>query len=144
MIAFLRRLFFNDFWLKFFSLTLAVLIWLTVSFAIERGGEEGARTPSLGLNFKQRPFVGLPVVLLSSAIDVHEFKVEPKTVDVVVQGDARAIDRLQPGDIRVLVDLTGIEGARDLRKRIDVSTPPGVSHVSVTPPEVQISIPYKQ
>jgi hypothetical protein len=143
MIAFLRSLFFHDFWLKLFSLTLAVLIWLTVSFAIERGGGAPPRA-ALGLNFKQRPFVGLPVVLLSSAIDVHEFKVEPKTVDVVVQGDARAIDRLQPGDIRVLVDLTGIEAARDLRKRIDVSTPPGVSHVSVTPPEVHVSIPYRR
>ncbi len=30
MIAFLRHLFFEDFWLKLFSLVLAVLIWLTV------------------------------------------------------------------------------------------------------------------
>lgn len=143
MIAFLQRLFFHDFWLKLFSLVLAVLIWLTVSFAIERGGGDSQRAPTLGLNFKQRPFVGLPVVLLSSAIDVHEFKVEPKTVDVTVQGDAKTIDRLQPSDIRVLVDLTGIEAARELRKRIDVSTPPGVSHVRVIPSEVQISIPLK-
>jgi YbbR domain-containing protein len=143
MIAFFRRLFFHDFWLKLFSLVLAVLIWLTVSFAIQRGGG-ATQPPVLGLNFKQRPFVGLPVVLLSSAIDVHEIRVEPKTVDVTVQGDARTIDRLQPSDNRVLVDLTGIEAARDLRKRIDVSTPPGVSHVRVIPSEVQITIPQKR
>jgi hypothetical protein len=143
MIAFFRRLFFHDFWLKLFSLTLAVLIWVTVSFAIERGGGEQPRGPGLALSFKQRTLVGLPVVLLSSAIDVHEFKVEPKTVDVTVQGDAKILDRLQPSDIRVLVDLTGIEAAHDLRKRIDVSTPAGVSHVRVAPPEVQITIPLK-
>ena len=32
----MRDLIFKDFWLKLFSLALAVLIWLTVSFAIQR------------------------------------------------------------------------------------------------------------
>jgi hypothetical protein len=32
----MRDLIFKDFWLKLFSLMLAVLIWLTVSFAIQR------------------------------------------------------------------------------------------------------------
>lgn len=143
MIAFIRKLFFQDFWLKLFSLTLAVLIWVAVSFAIERSGGEGSRVSTLALSLKQRTFQGLPVVLLSSAVDVHEFKVQPKTVEVTVQGDAKTLDRLQPNDIRALVDLTGIEAARDLRKRIDVSTPAGVSHVRVVPSEVQVSIPLK-
>ena len=32
MIAFLRNLLLEDFWLKLFSLALAVLIWFTVTF----------------------------------------------------------------------------------------------------------------
>ena len=36
MMAFLRKLLFEDIWLKLFSLVLAVLIWLTVSFASHR------------------------------------------------------------------------------------------------------------
>jgi hypothetical protein len=36
MILLLRHLVFHDFWLKLFSLVLAVLIWLTVSVAIKK------------------------------------------------------------------------------------------------------------
>jgi hypothetical protein len=40
-----------------------------------------------------------------------------------------------------LVDLTGIGAAHDLRKRIEVSAPAGVTHVRVYPEEVQIIFP---
>ena len=36
MIAFLRHLILKDFWLKLFSISLAVLIWITVSLAIQK------------------------------------------------------------------------------------------------------------
>ncbi len=36
MIEFLRNLILEDFWLKLFSLALAVLIWLTVTFASQK------------------------------------------------------------------------------------------------------------
>ena len=51
MIAFLRNLFFEDFWLKLFSLALAVLIWLTVTFASQKGGVR----PTTAAVFSQSP-----------------------------------------------------------------------------------------
>ena len=39
--------------------------------------------------------------------------------------------------------VTGIEGAPSLRKRIEVFTPAGVTHVVVMPEEVQVIIPGK-
>jgi len=137
MIAFIRRLFFHDFWLKLFSLSLAVLIWLTVSFAIKK---DVSPVASLTMDVTRRTFSGLPLILLSSAADVRDFKVTPKEVEVTVQGDKKILDKLEKKDIRVIVDLTGIESARDLRKRIDVSTPAGVTHVKVDPDEVGVSI----
>ena len=41
MIAFLRNLFFKDFWLKLFSLALAVLIWFTVYLRQPRSDGRG-------------------------------------------------------------------------------------------------------
>lgn len=140
MILFLRDLISKDFWLKLFSLALAVLIWFTISFAIQQ--QVSPATP-LGLNVKERTFYNLPVVVMSSAEDVRSFKVSPNEVEVTVQGDARVLQRLQSNQIRAIVDLTGIESARDLRKRIEVSTPPGVTHVRVNPPEVQAVTPSK-
>jgi YbbR domain-containing protein len=141
MIAFLRQLLFNDFWLKLFSLALAVLIWVTVSLAVQK--EVSPAAPLTLTTPGRRTFSHLPVVVLSSASDVRSFKVNPKEVEVTVEGDTKRLQGLQPNDIRVIVDLTGIESARDLTKRIEVSTPAGVTHILVSPQEVEIIIPPK-
>jgi YbbR domain-containing protein len=140
MLLFLRDLIFKDFWLKLFSLALAVLIRLTVSLAIEK---EVTPIPSLAFQNARRTFFALPVAVLSSAQDVRSFKVDPPEVEVMVEGDSQILERLQAKDIRVMVDLTGIEAATDLRKRIEVSTPAGVTHVRVDPQQVRVVVPPK-
>ncbi|MEY2430037.1 MAG: hypothetical protein QOJ40_2922 [Verrucomicrobiota bacterium] len=141
MIAFLRHLIFEDFWLKLFSLALAVLIWITVSLAIQK---EVAPAAPLAFTTPGRiTFSHLPIVILSSASDGRIFKVNPNEVEVTVEADTKRLQSLQPRDLRVLVDLTGIESARDITKRIEVSTPAGVSPVLVAPQEVQIIITPK-
>jgi YbbR domain-containing protein len=139
MIRFLRSLFFEDLALKLFSLGLAVLTWVTVWIAIQR--EVSPVTALAGM--KEKTFVNLPVSVLSSAGDVHSFRVEPKEVQVTVQGDSRVLSAVKSKDIRVLVDLTGVEPIVGLRKRIEVSTPPGVTHVRVIPEEVLVISPSR-
>lgn len=142
MIAFFRHLLFEDFWLKLFSLALAVLIWITVFLAIEK--KEISPAPALAPTTPGRLTLShLPVVVLSSASDVRTFKVNPNEVEVTVEGDSKRLQSLQPSEIRVIVDLTGIESARELTKRIEVSTPAGITHIMVAPQEVQIIIPPK-
>jgi YbbR domain-containing protein len=130
MIAFLRKLLFEDFLLKLFSLVLAILIWLTVSFASQK--EPGTDT---------RVFSNIPVTIVSSAEDVHNFRVSPASVELTVQGSAKGLQNLQSKDVRALVDLTGVTAARDLRKRLEVSVPTGVTCLRVAPEEVQIVFP---
>jgi YbbR domain-containing protein len=130
MIAFLRHLVFEDFWLKLFSLALAVLIWLTVTFVSQK--EVGTES---------RVFSNLPVIVLASAEDVHNFKINPHQVEVTVQGDPRTMQSLDSKDIRAAVDLTGVTTARDLRKPIQVSVPAGVTYTRVVPEEVQVIFP---
>ena len=140
MTGFLRQLLFRDFWLKLFSLMLAVLIWLSVSIAIQK---EGSPAVALTLTAEERTFSNLPVLVISSAQDVRNFKVRPSEVEVTVRGDAKTLRALRANEIRARVDLTDIETARDLRKRIEVSVPAGISQVGVTPPEVQVIFPPK-
>jgi hypothetical protein len=130
MIKFLRHLFLDDFLLKLFSLALAVVVWLIVTFASQKGA---GITP--------RIFYNLPVIVLSSAEDVRNFKLSPNEVMVTVQGDARTVQNLQSKDIRAMVDLTGVAAARDLRKRIEVSVPAGVACMRVAPEEVRVIFP---
>jgi len=136
MIRFLRNLFLKDFGLKLFSLVLAVLIWLTIYYA--RDLSPGASMPGV---IERVTFTDLPVMVMSSAGDARGFKVNPKEVEVTVQGEPRVLRNLTSNDIRVLIDLTGIEAAHDLRKRIEVKTPPGVNCVRIVPEEVQVIFP---
>ncbi len=142
MIPFLRNLLIEDFWLKLFSFVLAVLTWFTVNSMANQ--KEGLPVGSLSLvPPEQRLLVNLPVLILSSAEDVRSFRVSPKEVDVTVQGAPAALKELQTKDVRVSVDLTGIQAAQNLRKRIEVATPPGVSYVRVDPEDVQVIFPTK-
>jgi len=130
MIAFLRKLVLENLWWKLFSLALAVLIWLTVTFASRKEGRP-----------VQRVFSHLPVLVLSATEDVHNFRLSPAEVEVTVQGDPRTLQNLQDKDVRPTVDLTGVGVARELRKRIEVSVPVGVAHTRVAPEEVQVTFP---
>jgi multidrug efflux pump subunit AcrA (membrane-fusion protein) len=140
MIALLRNLFLKDVTLKLFSLAMAVLIYYTTSSFVDIRNELPS-LPSLGTAGILHTFRDLPVLIVSAAADVRQFKVTPDTVDVTVQGDPKVLARLESDQIRPLVDLTGIESATDLRKRIEVSIPPGVAQVRVVPAEVRVIFP---
>jgi YbbR domain-containing protein len=131
---------FGHIWLKLFSLVLAVLIWVTVSFAIRN---ENAQMASVNANLPTRVFY-LPVLVVSAAADVREFHVAPDQVEVTVWGEATNLMQLQDKDIRVIVDLTDIESARSMTKRVEVSTPAGITLKSVNPDIVQIVVPPKR
>ncbi len=138
----LRDIVTRDFGWKLLSLALAAGIWVTVKTV----SSETATTASVNplAAWKTRPFTNLPVIVMSAAADPREFKVKPDTVDVTVRGSPDVIDGLAEKEIHVTVDLTGIESAQDLSKRIDVSAPPGVTLVRVVPPQVDVVVPPKK
>ena len=135
----LRDLIFKEWWLKVFSLGLAVLIWVTVSFAIRK---EGRQELSTLLDTPARVFY-VPVLVMSSAADVREFHVKPEHIEVTVRGEPDALGKLRARDVHAIVDLTNIESARGMRMRIQVTTPPGVVYTHVIPEDVEIIIPPK-
>jgi YbbR domain-containing protein len=138
MIPWLQNLVLKDFWLKLFSFALAALIWFTVHLAIKNDISPVASL-SLGPT-EQKTLRDLPIAVLSSAQQVQGFTVNPKTADVVVQGDPASLKNLHKQDVRVLVDLSYGNALSDSRKRIEVSTPPGITFVRAEPAEVQIVI----
>lgn len=137
MIGFLRNLVTRDLGLKLFALALAVLIWATVQFAIQRGITGNLEAA----NQIFHTFPNLPVIKMSAAADPRVFGIQPPEVEVTVRGDPRLMERLTARDIRVTVDLTELGDARALRKHVDVATPPGVTLVRVTPEYVNVIVP---
>jgi YbbR domain-containing protein len=121
---------------KLFSLFLAVAIWLTVHQIYEEPkaayGLAGGSTVTFG---------NLPVLVVSAAADVRDFRVAPLTVKVTVSGSAEDLARLQPGQVHVVVDLTDLGPQRDLDLPVAVSAPPGVTLIRVDPPRVGVIVP---
>ena len=79
--------------------------------------------------------------IVATAADVHLYRVAPDTVSVTVSGPPEVIGMLQANQIRATVDLTDIEPAKDLKRRVDVSVPSGITLVSVEPDKVGVIMP---
>jgi hypothetical protein len=140
MISRLSELILKDFWLKLFSLALAILIWFTIFQAIQ---QQGSPVTGFTPNLKKRTFYNLLVTPVSSSSDVHNFKLSPNEVQVTVLGEAKLLEGLQAEGIKARVDLSGLESEGDLRLHIEVATPPGLTCVDVEPAQVQVIPPPK-
>jgi len=126
---------------KLLSLLLAAVIWGAVDNITQSksGAVENPLRP-----WEARTFTETPVLVVSAAADVREFKVQPETVAVTVKGPPDVMATLTVKEIEAHVDLTDIESARSLRKRVAVSTPPGVVLVRVEPLDLEVVIPPKK
>lgn len=137
MIPFLQKLVLQDFWLKLFSFALAWLIWFTIHIAIKN---DISPVASLSLGPTEQVILrGLPISVLSS-VESQPFTINPKSVDVTLQGTVGTLRNLRKQDVRILVDLSESGAVRDSRKRLEVSTPAGVTTIKVEPEEVQIAV----
>jgi YbbR domain-containing protein len=126
----------KDFWWKLFSVFLAVAVWLTVHKVREEPVVSGIGTGNT------LTYGSVPVLVVSAASDVRDFHVLPGTVAVKVSGAADVMAVLQANQIHAVVDLTDIaDAARGLKRRVEISAPPGVTLVSVDPPEVGVLFP---
>ena len=119
---------------KILSLFLAVVVWLTVSQIREEPGTPAA--PGI-----ENTYGNLPVHLLSATADVHNYRIDPDTVVVTVSGPPKTMAALQANQIHAMVNLTNIESSHDLHLQVEVSTPAGVTLMSVEPAEVDVIVP---
>ncbi len=135
----LRRLIFDDFGLKLFSLGVALLIWAAVYIAVEK--ETHLAATSLA-RLGSRTFRDRPVLVISQAAHTPACKVSPSHVDVTVRGDATVLSTLKERDVHVIVDLDNPNAGSGQFRRVEVSTLPGLTlQFSATPEEVEVFFP---
>jgi YbbR-like protein len=125
----------KDFWWKLFSLILAVVLWVTV-YKIREEPVVPAAVAGVPLTYGS-----LPVLVVSRTSDVRDFRVVPGTVAVKVTGPSDVMAVLQANQIHPVVDLTDVATESNLKRRVEVSAPPGVTLVSVVPAEVDVRFP---
>ncbi|MCX8090995.1 MAG: hypothetical protein N3I86_08710 [Verrucomicrobiae bacterium] len=135
----MRALLTRDLGWKVLSLVLATVVWFTV-----RTLSREALSPAKALeSWATRTFEDVPVLVVSAAADVREFRVQPPVAQITVSGRPEVLKALETRDIHVMVNLTGIETARDLKMRPDVSVPAGVTVERVVPTEMRVIVPPK-
>ena len=131
----MRDWFIKDLGWKFFSVFLAVAIWLTV-YNIRNESDTAAPA---GVQ-EPATFNNVPILIVSSAADVRDYRVHPSAVTVTVSGAPDDIAKLHADQIRAFVDLTGID-VGNLHRRVDISMPSGLSLTGVDPREVDVVVP---
>jgi|SRR5882724_843146 len=140
MIIFARNLVVKDFWLKSFSLVLAILIWLTVRFSING---EPSTSPWLALLGRAADETVLTVPVHVPSGGPQTISVEPAEVKVTLRGDPKILKDLRSDDIRAQVDLTGVETANGLLRPIEIILPSGIAYTRLSPNEVAVRIAPK-
>lgn len=136
MIVFARNLIVKDFWLKLFSLALAILIWLTVWFSTHG---ETTNSPWLAL-------IGRPPdeSVLTVPVHVPDGTAEPSEVTITLRGDLQTLKSLKPQNIRAEVDMTGVESANGLVLPVQIILPKGIFYTRLEPDQVAVQLSSKQ
>jgi len=134
----LREWLVQDFGWKIFSLLLAAAIWLTIHRII-------LVDPNAVGTFHGTPITydNLPVQMVSTRADVRGYHLLRPAVKVTVSGSPEVMTQLQASQIHATVDLTEIDTSRDLRCRVEIYAPPGVTLVSVDPKEIGVIPPAR-
>jgi len=136
MIVFARNLITKDFWLKLFSLALAVLIWLTVRF-ISTNGE--TTSPWLALIGRPPDETVLTVPLQLPSNPAQKFSADHASVTLTLRGDPQILKALKPESIRAEVNLNGVQSANGLVLPVQIILPKGISYTRAEPDEVAVN-----
>lgn len=121
----------SDYWVKLFSLILAIMIWFAIHSAIQRGIEPRRPLPRA----QSRVFNDLPIKVLTAAGDNRIFRVTPATVDIQLTLDSVSSIEINSNDILPFVDLTG---PANVKQKIFINAPAGVKIDLVNPPTVEV------
>jgi hypothetical protein len=131
----LRHLFIKDWAWKSFSLLLAVVIWFTVHRILL----ESVQPPGAGGTHVT--YGNLPVIIVSAAADMRDYRLLQSTITVIVSGSEEAIGRLQANQIHATVNLTDPASLNDVKHPVEVSVPPGITVVGIKPESIGVIAP---
>lgn len=134
----LRTLILNNFWLKFWSVALATVLWGAIHYSIEH--DLGFKESDLRdvKHLIPQEFDHVPVAIVSGPQDPRVFNVSPKQVSVVTLGEESLLRGVSQKDIRVHVDLTDFRGPKAADIPLEADVPRDVTVLSIIPPSVSI------
>jgi hypothetical protein len=129
-----REFILNNFWLKLFSLVLAVMIWLAIRGNI-RTELSGSNNP---FRLPANDEFARPIMLDVAPTDKQAYVVTPLSVNVKLTGDPDALKKLNPNDIQPFVRLNNVTVAHGAFPVELKQLPPRVSLQALWPSHVHV------
>jgi hypothetical protein len=125
-----RHLILHNFWLKFFSIAMATVIWLAIHYSIHE---------DVNVNQSLRSeYIRVPVSVKTVLGDKRVFRITPDEVVVTAVGQDDALLRATRKEIRVDLDLTDFNAAEPATKELKAEAPPDIKVLAISPASVEV------
>jgi hypothetical protein len=115
----------RNFWLKFFSVALAAVIWLGIHYGIRN---------ELSISQLNINNITVPVAIVVPPGDARVFKITPNEVVVFAVGEKAALRK----GIRVYVDLTKFRSRQSASAELHADAPPEINVLAISPATVAV------
>jgi hypothetical protein len=117
----------RNFWLKFFSIAMAAVIWLGIHYGIRH---------ELSISQLNINNITVPVAIVTQPGETRLFKITPPEVVVFAVGDKAALRK----GIRVYVDLTRFRPRQSAAEEVHADAPPEINIISILPSTVAVEV----
>jgi hypothetical protein len=121
----LPSLILHNFWLKFFSIALATVIWLGIHYDIRS---------ELSINQLNINNITVPVAIIAQPGDTRVFKITPSEVVVFAVGDKADLRK----GIKVFVDLTNFHARQSAAEELHTEAPAEINVITTSPLTVSV------
>ena len=129
------NIFLRNFWLKFFSIALATVIWLGIHYGLRNEFSIN----QLNINtLLAHEYVRVPVAIVVAPGDPRVFKINPSEVVVTVVGEETALRKAAQKSIKVNVDLTNFRARRSPAEELHAEVPPSINVLDISPMTVAV------
>jgi YbbR domain-containing protein len=131
----LQDLIFRNFWLKTFSVALAVVIWLSIHYDIHNESPLSELSIS---HLLAQEYIRVPVTIVTNTGDARVFRLTPSDVVVIAVGSETALRRAANKNIKVTADLTDFRSRGAAPVELQSTAPPDVTVVELSPATVTV------
>ena len=131
----LQSLILRNFWLKFFSVALATVIWLSIHYGIKNESPMG--TPNVNHLLAQE-YIRVPVTVVTAPGDPRVFRITPNEVVVIVMAEESALRTASNKDFKISVDLTSFHSRGAKQMVLESLAPADVTVEEISPNTVTV------
>ena len=125
----------RNFWLKFFSIALATVIWLAIHYGIRN--EFSISQLNIN-NLLAQEYIKVPISVVVPQGDPRSFRITPNDVVVIAVGEKSALRKAAQKNIRAYVDLTNLAPGQGAMEEVHYEVPPDINVLEVSPASVSV------